>query len=234
LSTSSPNSSAPKISVPALAAVAAGLVGVSIVLAFFVAPEDADQGISQRIFYFHVPIALTAYACFGWGAYKALLLLRTREERYDLESYVAIHQGTIFGALTLATGSIWAKASWGHWWVWDSKQLVLFLVLFLFYSAYFMLRFSIEEGPQRANVSAVYALFGVALIPVSFLAIRLADDIVHPTTFNRDGPQMTGTMFFTFCVCWVAITTLAYALYRIELVGKRLDANLRELREALS
>ena len=234
MSTSSPNSSAPKISVPALAAVAAGLVGLSIVLAFFVAPEDADQGISQRIFYFHVPIALTAYACFGWGAYKALLLLWKREERYDLESYVAIHQGTIFGALTLATGSIWAKASWGHWWVWDSNQLVLFLVLFLFYSAYFMLRFSIEEGPRRANVSAVYALFGVALIPVSFLAIRLAEDFIHPTTFTRDGPQMTGTMFFTFCVSWLAITALAYALYRVELLGKRLDANLRELREALS
>ena len=217
-----------------LAAVAAGLVGLSIVLAFFVAPEDADQGISQRIFYFHVPIALTAYACFGWGAYKALLLLWKREERYDLESYVAIHQGTIFGALTLATGSIWAKASWGHWWVWDSNQLVLFLVLFLFYSAYFMLRFSIEEGPRRANVSAVYALFGVALIPVSFLAIRLAEDFIHPTTFTRDGPQMTGTMFFTFCVSWLAITALAYALYRVELLGKRLDANLRELREALS
>ena len=111
---------------------------------------------------------------------------------------------------------------------------MLFLVLFLFYSAYFMLRFSIEEGPRRANVSAVYALFGVALIPVSFLAIRLAEDFIHPTTFTRDGPQMTGTMFFTFCVSWLAITTLAYALYRIELVGKRLDANLRELREALT
>ncbi len=97
-----------------------------------------------------------------------------------------------------------------------------------------MLRFSIEEGPRRANVSAVYALFGVALIPVSFLAIRLAEDFIHPTTFTRDGPQMTGTMFFTFCVCWLAITSLAYALYRIELLGKRLDANLRELREALT
>ena len=176
-------------------------------LAFWVAPEDADQGISQKIFYFHVPIALTAYACFGWGAWKALRLLWKGGERYDLESYVAIHQGTIFGALTLATGSIWAKASWGHWWVWDSNQLVLFLVLFLFYSAYFMLRFSIEEGPRRANVSAVYALFGVALIPVSFFAIRLAEDFIHPTTFTRDGPQMTGTMFFAFCVCWLAITS---------------------------
>jgi heme exporter protein C len=236
LSTSSPNSSAPKISVPVLAAAAAGLVGLSIVLAFFVAPEDADQGISQRIFYFHVPIALTAYACFGWGAWKALRLLWKGGERYDLESYVAIHQGTIFGALTLATGSIWAKASWGHWWVWDSKQLVLFLVLFLFYSAYFMLRFSIEEGPRRANVSAVYALFGVVLIPISFLAIRLADDFIHPVVFDHKERElnMTGTMFVTFLVCWLAISVLASALYRVELSGKRLDANLRELREALS
>jgi heme exporter protein C len=214
--------------------VTALLVGLAIVFAFFVAPEDADQGISQRIFYFHVPIALTAYACFGWAALKALLLLWRKEERYDLESYVAVHQGTIFGALTLATGSIWARASWGHWWLWSENQLVLFLVLFLFYSAYFMLRFSIDEGPRRANISAVYALFGVVLVPVSFLAIRLAENVIHPTVFTRDGPQMTGTMFLAFCVAWIAITLLAYTLYRIELAGKRLDANLRELREVLS
>ena len=202
--------------------------------AFFVAPEDASQGISQRIFYFHVPIALTAYACFGWGAWKALRLLWTREDRYDLESYVGIHMGTIFGALTLATGSIWARAEWGHWWRWESKQLVLFLVLFLFYSAYFMLRFSIEEGPRRANVSAVYALFGVVMIPISFLAIRLAEDFVHPVAFTSEGPQMEGIMFAAFCVSWLAMSVLAYTLYRIELLGKRLDANLRDLREALT
>ena len=219
---------------PLLAAAAAALVGLSILLAFFVAPEDADQGFSQKIFYFHVPIALTAYAAFGWGALKALLLLWRGDDRYDLESYVAIHQGTIFGALTLATGSIWAKASWGHWWLWSENQLVLFLVLFLFYSAYFMLRFSIDEGPRRANISAVYALFGVVLIPVSFLAIRLAENVIHPTVFTREGPQMTGTMFLTFCVAWLAMTFLAYTLYRLELVGKRLDANLRELRELLT
>ncbi len=118
----------------------------------------------------------------------AAAALEAASERYDLESYVAIHQGTIFGALTLAPGRSGRKASWGKWWVWDSNQLVLFLVLFLFYSAYFMLRFSIEDGPRRANISAVYALFGVALIPVSFFAIRLAEDFIHPTTFTRDGP----------------------------------------------
>ena len=164
---------------------------------------------------------------------KALLLLWRGDERYDLESYVAIHQGTIFGALTLLTGSIWAKASWGVWWLWSEDQLVLFLVLFLFYCAYFMLRYSLEDGPRRARSSAVYALFGVVLIPVSFLAIRLSEGFIHPTVFKRSGPDMSPSMFATFCVAWGAVTLLAYVLYRVELVGKRLDADLRELREAL-
>ena len=128
-------------------------MGLALVLALIVAPEDADQGISQRIFYIHVPIALTAYFCFGLGAFKALLHLWKGDERYDLESYVAIHQGTIFGALTLHHGFDLGRASWGVWWTWSSNQLVLFLVLFLFYCAYFMLRFSLEDG--RATLAVV-------------------------------------------------------------------------------
>ena len=219
---------------PALAAAAGVLVCAAFALAFFYVPTDADQGFSQRIFYLHVPVALTAYACFGWGAWKALLHLWKRREGADLESYVAIHIGVIFGILTLATGSIWARISWGKWWVWSEKQLVLFLVLFLFYSAYFMLRFSIEPGPQRANLCAVYALFGVVLIPISFLAIRLAQNFIHPVVFTRDGPQMAASQFATFCVCLAAMLALAATLYLVELTGKRLDEQLRELRELLA
>ena len=217
----------------ATTALALLLVPAAVALIFFWVPEDADQGFSQKIFYFHVPIALTAYACFGWGAWKAFVHLWKRTPGADVESYVAIHLGVIFGLMTLVTGSIWARASWGVWWTWSSRQLVLFLVLFLFYSAYFMLRFSVEPGPARANVSAVYALLGVVLIPVSFLAIRLAANFVHPVVFTAQGPQMAGSMFFVFCVSVAAMLSLAAALYRIELTGKRLDATVRELREAL-
>jgi len=218
----------------ASAALAAVLLTAAIALIAFYVPVDADQGLSQKIFYFHVPIALTAYACFGWGAWKALRHLWKRQEGADLESYVAIHLGVIFGAMTLVTGSIWARASWGVWWAWSSRQLVLFLVLFLFYCAYFMLRFSVEPGPRRANLSAVYALFGVVLIPISFLAIRLAEDFIHPTVFTSKGPQMSDSMFFTFCVSWAALLATVSALYCIELAGKRIDARLRELRELLT
>ncbi|TMM07068.1 MAG: hypothetical protein E6G02_03030 [Actinobacteria bacterium] len=205
-----------------LAALAGVLIAASIALIFFYVPTDADQGFSQRIFYIHVPVALTAYAFFGWGAWKALRHLWKREPGADLESYVAIHQGVIFGALTLLTGSLWAKISWGHWWLWSESQLVLFLVLFLFYGAYFMLRYSVEPGPARAN------------IPISFLAIRLANQLIHPVVFTLQGPQMAGSMFLTFCVSLAAMLTLAATLFHVELAGKRIDSRLRELRELLA
>jgi heme exporter protein C len=217
-----------------LAGSAAILLLVGTALAFYWVPNAPLEGFRQRIFYYHVPIALTSYACFGWAAWKALRLLWTRDQRYDLESYTAVHMGVIFGILTLVTGSIWARTSWGHWWVWGSRQLVLFLVLFLFYAAYFMLRYSVDAGPRRANLSAVYALFGVALIPVSFLAIRLANDLVHPVVFTDDVENnLTASQFTTFFVCLAGMLALAGTLYRNELTGKRVDARLRELREAL-
>jgi heme exporter protein C len=228
LSTSSRNSGGVALSLAAGFLLVAGL-GLG---AFWVPEAEGDPAF--RIFYVHVPVALTAYACFGWGAWKALRLLWTRQERYDLESYTAVHQGTIFGVLTLVTGSIWAKITWGHWWLWSERQLVLFLILFLFYSAYFMLRFSVDPGPRRANLSAVYALFGVVLIPVSFLAIRLAETFIHPVVFTREGPQMTWDIFLVFSLSLLGMLALASALYTSELAGKRIDARLRELRELLA
>jgi heme exporter protein C len=221
-----------RLSLPALAATSLGLVTLALALVFFVAPNDANQGFSQRIFYFHVSIAITAYACFAGGAWKAFVLLWKRDERADLESYVAVHQGLIFGSLVLLTGSIWAKISWGHWWLWSEDQLVLFLVLFLFYAAHFMLRFSVDPGPQRERFSAVYALFGVVLVPVSFLAIRLAKTAIHPVVFTRHGPQFGGWILVAYIVSQVAMLVLAYTLYRVELSGKRLDLRIRALRAA--
>jgi len=218
-----------------LAAAASALLLGGLALAFYWVPQAPLEGFRQRIFYIHVPVALTAYACFGWGAWKALRLLWKRDQRYDLESYTAVHIGVIFGILTLVTGSIWARTSWGVWWSWGERQLVLFLVLFLFYCAYFMLRYSVDPGPRRAQMSAVYALFGVVLIPISFLAIRLAENFIHPVVFSRDVDEnLTGSQAATFGVCLAGTLALAAALHVNELRGKRLDERLRELREALA
>ncbi len=218
-----------------LALSTAVLLGGGVALGLLWAPEDADQGPSQRIFYLHVPVALTAYAMFGWGAWKALRLLWTGRERYDLESYTALHMGVIFGLLTLVTGSIWGRASWGVWWSWADRRLVLFLVLFLFYSAYFMLRYSLDPGAARARISAVFAVIGVVLVPVNIVAVRLLQIFLHPPPIViRTDPDLPWEMFAAFLVCLAGMLALAATLYLNELAGKRLDARLRELREALS
>ena len=214
------------------ALVAAVLMPVALGLIFFYVPNDADQGFSQRIFYFHVPIAMTTYALFAWGAINAARYLWKREPSLDLKSYVPMHLGVIFGSLTLVTGSIWANISWGHWWFWGDTQLTTFLIIFLFYCAYFMLRFSVEPGERRASYSAVYALLGVGLIPLSVIGVRVAqrNELIHPITFNSNGANMDTSMFLTFLVALAAMLALAVTMYLVELRGKRIDERVRLIR----
>lgn len=209
---------------------AAVLMTVALALIFFWVPTDVDQGYSQRIFYFHVPIAMTTYALFAWAAVNAARLLWRNDLSLDLKSYVPMHLGVIFGTLTLISGSIWAKASWGVWWYWGSLQLNVFLIVFLFYCAYFMLRFSVPAGERRASYSAVYALLGVGLIPMSVIAVRMAQEVIHPEVFDTSGARMDDSMLLTFLVSLAAMLTLAVAMYLVEIRGKRVDERMRRLR----
>jgi heme exporter protein C len=216
-----------------LAATAAGLLmAAALGLIFFYVPTDVDQGYSQRIFYFHVPIAITTYVLFAWGAVNAARYLWTRDASLDLKSYVPMHLGVIFGSLTLATGSVWARASWGRWWFWGDTQLTTFLIIFLFYCAYFMLRFSVDAGDKRATYSAVYALLGVGLIPLSVIGVRVAqrNELIHPITFDSNGASMDTSMFITFLVALAAMISLAVTMYLVEMRGKRIDERLRQIR----
>jgi heme exporter protein C len=213
---------------------AAILTPLAFALVFYWVPDDADQGFSQRIFYIHVPVALTSYLFFGIGAFFAARYLLRRDEADDLRSYVGIHIGIIFGTLVLLTGPIWAHVAWGTWWNWSDRQLNVFLILFLFYAAYFMLRFSLDPGPRRSAFSAAYALLGVGLIPLSIAAVHIAQTLIHPTVFTSNGPQMDATMFSTFLVSWGAVIAIGASLYMVELRGKRVDARLRRLRLELA
>jgi heme exporter protein C len=214
----------------AAALAATVLMATALGLIFFYVPNDASEGYSQRIFYLHVPIAMTTYVLFIWGALNAARYLWTGDASLDLRSYVPMHLGTVFGTLTLITGSLWAQISWGTWWDWSSTELNSFLIIFLFYCAYFMLRFAVEPGERRARYSAVYALLGVGLIPVSVLAVHLGQDIIHPITFTRHGANMDNSMLLTFLVSLATMLVLAYSMYEVELRGKRLDDRIARLR----
>jgi heme exporter protein C len=201
------------ISTVAASSVALGLV-------FFYAPIEADQGFLQKIFYLHVPLAIVALCGFVIGGIMAIAHLRTRDARWDMRSYVTIHMSLIFGVAVLLTGSIWARASWGHWWVWDEPTLVSFLIIFLLYATYQPLRFAIEDPERQARYASVFAICAGAFVPLNFIAVRLSASYVHPRVLGSTS-NLPPSMALTFLVSLTAMGLLFATLCRYELCAKR-------------
>jgi heme exporter protein C len=206
----------------------------ALALAFFYAPMDADQGFMQKIFYVHVPLAIVALCGFVFAGIMAIQHLRTRDARYDLRSYVAIHLSLILAAGVLVTGSIWAKASWGHWWVWDEPTLVSFLIVFLLYATYQPLRFSIEDPERQARYASVFAITAAAFVPLNFLAVRLAQSYTHPRVFATADGGLPPRMQLAFYVSLLAFALLYATLWRYEMTSKHTAMQLRSLRRKLA
>jgi heme exporter protein C len=212
----------------------AATLTAAFALVFFYAPLDADQGFVQKIFYVHVPLAIVALGGFVAGGVMAIAHLRTGDRRWDLRSYVAIHLSLILGLGVLATGAIWAKASWGHWWVWDEPTLVSFLIVFLLYATYQPLRFSIEDPERQARYASVFAITAGAFVPLNFLAVRLAQSLTHPRVLSATGGSMPGSMRLTFLVSLAAMAMLFVTLWKYELASKHAREQLRSLRRTLA
>lgn len=216
-----------------LAAATVVLIAASLALVFFYAPLDADQGFVQKIFYVHVPLAIVALLGFVAGGIMAVQHLRTGDRSWDMRSYVAIHMSIIFGVAVLITGSIWARASWGHWWVWDEPVLVSFLVVFLLYCVYYPLRYSIEDPDRQARYSSVFAIAAGAFVPINFAAVRMAESFTHPRVLSQTGGDMPGDMRLTFLVSIVAVVALFVTLWKLELTSKHASMQLKRLRRRL-
>jgi heme exporter protein C len=203
-------------------------------LAFFYAPMDADQGFMQKIFYVHVPMAMVALGGFVFGGIMAIQHLRTDDPKYDLRSYVAIHLSLILGVGVLLTGAIWAKASWGHWWVWDEPTLVSFLIVFLLYATYQPMRFSIEDREKQARYASVFAVTAGAFVPLNFIAVRLAQAYTHPRVFATADGGLPAKMQLPFYLSLIGMSLLYLTLWRYEMASKNTSAKLRALRRKLS
>jgi heme exporter protein C len=209
------------------------LVSGAFALVFFYAPNDADQGFVQKIFYLHVPLAIVALCGFVAGGVYGVKYLRNGDRADDLRSYVAIHQSLIFGVGVLVTGSIWARAAWGHWWVWEEPTLVSFLIVFLLFACYQPLRFSIEDPERQARYAAVFAVIGGAFVPLNFLAVRLAESFSHPRVLSTTGGAMPGEMRMTFLLSLVGMAVLFVTLWKYELASKSATMRLRALKRRL-
>ncbi len=169
---------------------ASGLVLAGLALAavalVVTAPTDRMQGIVQKILYVHVPCAFAAYLGFAITAVAGALYLWRNDERFDRVAASAAEVGVLFCTLTILSGPIWAKATWGHWWAWDPRLTVTLLLWFV-YLAYLLLRSFTEGSARTARFAAVYGILGVFAVPFNYFAIDLfGGAAMHPDNLERD------------------------------------------------
>jgi heme exporter protein C len=205
-------------------------LGLGIGLAW--APRDAVQGNVQRIMYVHVPSILTGYVAIGVVFVASVLYLWTRRPAWDRVAAGGGELAVCFVGLTLATGSIWGKPTWGTWWTWDAR-LTSTAVLFVIYLGYLLLRSVVEDPERAATYAAVLGILGALDIPIIHFSVEWWRTLHQPATVLKpQAPSMDPVMYRALLVNVVAfLATFTYlAMRRYRLLTLRAEALDRAMR----
>ena len=203
------------------------LMLAALYMVFIFVPTDAETGIIQRIFYFHVPLAWVAFVAFFIVFVASIMYLWKRDKKWDFIASSSAEVGLVFTTLFLITGSIWAKPVWGVWWTWDSR-LTSSLILWLIYLAYFIVRSYISEEQRRARFAAVIGIIGFIDVPIIAMAITLWRT-QHPGPIIFEGGLVT-EMVWTLLVSIAAFTALYLLLFKQRFLMKQDEDALNRLK----
>jgi heme exporter protein C len=208
------------------------VMAVALFFIFCVVPTEAQMGIVQRIFYFHVPCAMAAYAGFLTVAVASGIYLARGSVAADQVAIAAAEVGVLFCTLVLVTGPIWARPIWGVWWTWD-PQLTLTVILWSIYVAYVMLRAFGGEDDAIASYAAVLGIVGSLAIVLNHYAVRLLEGI-HPAVLRSRPGTESGLrdpmMGVTLAIAVVAMLLLGGWLVALRVRTERLAAEVVRLR----
>src|SRR5438270_9726559 len=220
----------PIVSLLLLALTFAGMM-TSIVMIFLYVPTDAIEGIPQRIFYFHVPIAWIGMLAFAVLAVASIGYLWKKDERWDWLARASAEVGTIFITLALITGSIWGRTTWGTWWTWDAR-LTTTLILWFIYIGYMMLRSYMGRTPASARSGAVLAIIGVIDVPIIYESVNWWRTL-HPTAQVGVQGALPPSVVLTLMVSLTTFTLLysflmiqLYQLQRAQTLAQQLRASI--------
>lgn len=206
-----------------------GLYGLAWACALGQAPSDAHQGEVYRILYVHVPCALTAFAAAAGLLLCSLLGLRGHRHAVRW-GRASAEVGLLFTLITLATGSIWGKPTWGVWWTWDARLTTTF-ILALLYAGYLLCYSALASGALRTKVCSVLGLVIFADIPIIYKSVTWWRTLHQPPSLLRaGGPAMAAEFMQVLAVC-IALT-LALAAWM--LWQRAFNLELQEEVEALS
>ena len=186
----------------------------------------ADWG--QKIFYFHVPIAVGSFLIFLIAAFFAVRFLMTKNHEYDTRSRIAMEVSFLFILLTMGTGILWTKAAWGVWWQWEPR-LTTYAILTLLTVAYFVLRSTVEDDERRAVYAAAFCILAAIDVPISFGITRVLPS-THPVI---QAGGLEGPMLATFLVGMFGMMMIAYVFYELRLREEFMREKLEEIKTAL-
>ncbi|MHB8735283.1 MAG: cytochrome c biogenesis protein CcsA [Terriglobales bacterium] len=193
------------------------LLLVGLYLALLWAPEEATMGIYQRIFYYHVPAAITAFVAFFINLVASVVYLLRRSRIADAWAVASAEVGVVFLTINLITGPIWAKPIWGIWWTWDAR-LTLDLVLWVMYVSYLLLRQLTPRGELQPRLAAALACFFFVDVPINYMAIRWwHTQHPQPVIFGGPGSGLAPPMYVALAICWMAFMALGYVLLRLRI-----------------
>lgn len=179
------------------------LLAIAQWLIFYYAPVEASLGLIQKIFYMHLPLAWWGLISFFLVFLASIGYLITKKTQWDNLCAAAAEIGLLFASLTLFTGMIWAKNSWGTWWTWDPRLTTTLIMCFI-YAAYLIFR-HLDLPPDRSRlISAVLGIIAFLDVPFVFLSARLFRSI-HPAVFVREGGGMEPEMKLCVSICVIAL-----------------------------
>lgn len=207
-----------------LGIVTALLLCFALYEALIAAPTEQTMGNVQRIFYYHVPSAWTAFLLFTINFVASVLYLVRRNTKADILALTSAEVGVVFCTVVLVTGPIWARPVWGIWWTWDLR-LTLTLVLWLIYVSYLVLRRFSTSG-KTPVIAAVVAIFGALDVPLVYFSIWFFRT-QHPSPVIGDGGSLDPRMAHVLLINWAAFLCLAWLLcwtrYRLEFLKREVE-----------
>ena len=207
-----------------LAIVTALLLSFGLYAALVIAPTERTMGDVQRIFYYHVPSAWTAFLLFIINFVASLLYLIRKNIKADILAQVSAEVGVVFCTVVLVTGPIWARPVWGIWWTWDLR-LTLTLLLWLIYVSYLVLR-RFSTSSQTPVLAAVLAVFGAIDVPLVYFSIWFFRT-QHPSPVIGGGGSLDPGMGRVLLINWAAFLCLAWLVcwtrYRLEVFKREVD-----------
>ncbi|MBF0291768.1 MAG: cytochrome c biogenesis protein CcsA [Nitrospinae bacterium] len=196
-----------------LAVATAVFMALSAWMVFNYAPMEEVMGWPQKIFYFHVPLAIMCYVGFLFTFIGSIGFLWKKDFVWDRVAVCGAETGVVFTILVLATGMFWGKPIWGAYWTWDPR-LTTSLILLIIFSGYLILRSRVEDETLRAKYAAVMGIVGYADVPLVHYSVKLWSRGIHPVLEKKAGdPGMHPDMYMALKVCFVTFVLLFFLVF---------------------